>query len=70
MKRASYREGVDWIAQNDNAGEGDDTDVIAGYISTLLLADLFGVEPGQAAVDINNRRAKLGLPYGSIVSFL
>ena len=41
MRRASYRAGVYWIAMNDEPGEGSQ-EVVAGFISTLLLADLFG----------------------------
>jgi hypothetical protein len=57
MRRASYREGVSWIAMND---EPIDTDVesIAGYISTLLLADLFGKSPDDVAADIKKHRLR------------
>lgn len=51
MRHASYRRGVEWIALNDEAGSSDAEDV-AGYISTLLLADLFGVEPERVARDV------------------
>ncbi len=37
MKRASYRVGVQWIADNDEALDRD-AESIAGYISTILLA--------------------------------
>jgi hypothetical protein len=40
-KRASYRFGVRWIAENDEP-ESVDVEEVAGYVSTLLLADLFG----------------------------
>lgn len=72
IKQASYREGVEWIALNDNAG-GDDPrtcrtdgeaqramrENIAGYVSTLLLADLFGADPALVAHDIFRKRAEL-----------
>lgn len=58
-KRASYREGVDWIARNDNAGNGDDVDAIASYISTALLADLFGKNDYEAACDIMKARERV-----------
>ena len=54
--RASYRAGVAWIAFNDNAGEGDSIQEVAEYISTLLLADLFGADPYEVARDIVTRR--------------
>ncbi len=70
-KRASYREGVEWIALNDNAGgdspktcgrDGEAQRVmrenIAGYVSTLLLADLFGADPLKVAGDIFRVRAQ------------
>lgn len=59
MKHASYRFGVEWIAQNDAPGDGDDAEALAGYISVLLLADLFGVEPAKVASDVLKRRAVL-----------
>ena len=85
-KRASYREGVEWIALNDNAGDDDPekcgTDGeaqremignIAGYISTLLLADLFGADPAMVAHDIFRKRAqaaekvRLGFLSGELI---
>lgn len=48
MKRASYREGVEWIAVNDEPAETD-INVIAELISTVLLADLFGKDPMDVA---------------------
>ena len=41
MRRASYRTGVAWVAENDEPNELD-AEIIAGFISTSLLADLFG----------------------------
>jgi hypothetical protein len=39
--RASYRRAVEWIAANDNAGDNEDVDALSGYLSVLLVADLF-----------------------------
>ncbi len=39
-----YRKGVEWIALNDEP-EDLDPESVAGYISTSLLADLFGKDP-------------------------
>ncbi len=50
-KRASYREGVRWIAENDEP-DGLNADVVAWNISTLLLADLFEKDPLVVATDI------------------
>lgn len=60
MKRASYRQGVEYIALNDNDGGSDrlEVDSIAGYISTVLLADLFDVLPERVARDIIRYRLK------------
>jgi hypothetical protein len=55
MKRASYREGVAWIALNDEPTQID-ASVIAEMISVTLLADLFGVSPERVAADIVKAR--------------
>lgn len=57
-KRPSYFEAVSWIARNDNAGNGDSRADIEGYISTLLVADLFGADPYLVSVDIARARHK------------
>lgn len=54
----SYRFGVEWIALNDNAGNGDSAEDVAGYISTALLADLFGVDTSKVAADIMRVRER------------
>lgn len=60
MKRASYRQAVEWIALNDNTGGGERADEIASYVSTLLVADLFGVEPEKVGKDIERARVREG----------
>ncbi len=57
MKRASYREGVAWIAENDEPTE-DASEVIAYFVTSLLLADLFGVEPERVGRDVLRYRKK------------
>jgi hypothetical protein len=63
-RRASYRVGVRWIADNDNAGEDDAgnpdaEDNVAAYISTALLADLFNVSTERIAAEVMRiRRAQ------------
>lgn len=59
MKRASYREGIRWIAKND---EPEDTDParVAGMISVALLGDLFGKAPEQVARDVVAARLHAG----------
>ena len=56
MKRRGYRFGVAWIADNDEPADLDPCSV-AGYISTLLLADLFSVKPERVAADVVRHRA-------------
>jgi hypothetical protein len=62
MKRAGYRAGIEWIAVND---EPTDTnpETIADYISSMLLADLFGVEPKRVGRDVARYRAKHSADY-------
>jgi hypothetical protein len=58
VKRASYRDGIAWIALNDNAGSDDGVEDIAGYISTCLLADLFEKNTADVAKAILRYRQK------------
>jgi hypothetical protein len=57
VKRAGYRAGVAWIAVNDEPTDRD-AESIAGYVSTLLLADLFEIEPARVAADVLRAREK------------
>lgn len=68
--RASYRQGVEWIALNDEPNDLDPEN-IAGYISTLLLADLFHKDPLDVARAIVRKRVQhgLGADEGSGMSF-
>jgi len=59
MKRASYREAVRWIAGNDNDGNGDDLTTVSEYISTALVADVFGTDVDRVAADVMRERAKV-----------
>ena len=52
MQRGSYRFAVEWIALNDNAGDGDESKQISGYLTVALLADLFGVLQERIAKDV------------------
>jgi len=60
MKRASYRNGVIWIAYNDEPGETD-PEAIGSLISVMLLADLFGVDYKKVVKDIVKCRDKIGV---------
>ena len=59
-KRASYRGGIEWIAQNDETSESD-PETMSTMISVLLLADLFGKEPVKVARDVIRYRTEEGL---------
>ena len=58
-KRPSYRDGVEIIALNDDAEEMD-PEVVAGYVSVMLLAELFGRERERVAADVVRRRGEGG----------
>jgi len=45
----TYKRAVAWIAWNDNDGDGGDEELIANYLSTALVADLFGKPVEQVA---------------------
>lgn len=58
-RRPTYGDAVLWLAQNDEVAEHD-TDAIDGFVTTLLAADLFGVEPRTLATDILRARHGAG----------
>lgn len=55
-RRPSYGRAVQWIADNDSPGDDESVPRIAEYISTLLVADLFGARPVQVAIDVVRTR--------------
>jgi hypothetical protein len=61
VKRASYRDAVDWIAQNDSAGDAghDDPETVASLVSSVLVADIFDVPAERIGRDVVRRRAAL-----------
>lgn len=64
MKRASYREAIEWIAQNDSAGvtpDNADVEAAQDLITAVLVAEIFGVEPAEVGRDIVRRRKMLGI---------
>lgn len=64
MKRASYRDAVDWIANNDSAGDPDalDAEAAGSLVSAVLVADIFEVPSDKVGADIVRRRRKLFPP--------
>lgn len=57
VKTPSYKFAVQWIADNDNDVDLD-AELIQEYITTALIADMFGVSTQAVAVDIARRRMK------------
>lgn len=65
MTRRGYRYAVEWIALNDDAGGGASSSEIAGYVSTGLVADLFGKDQRDVALDVYRFRQKVGYEVGA-----
>lgn len=66
--KKQYLYAVRWITENDNSGNGDSEEEIAGYVTTCLVADLFGVDNAQVAADVVTERRVSGLTVGAIRS--
>jgi hypothetical protein len=60
MKRASYREAIAWVAENDSAGESTalELDEVGALVSAGLVADIFRVSTDKVAKDIVRYRRK------------
>lgn len=58
-RKPAYGDAVLWLAMNDETQEHDQ-EAIAGFVTTLLAADLFGVEPRTLANDIIRARHGAG----------
>lgn len=58
MKRASYRDAVDWIAQNDSGADPGALDpvTVSELVSSVLVADIFGVDVLKVGADVVRRR--------------
>lgn len=61
MKRASYRNAIDWIAQMDSpADDGSlDPETVKELVSSALVADIFDCEPIKVGNDVVRRRKAL-----------
>lgn len=58
MKRASYRDGIDWIARNDDTCWIDEPDAdgkVTLSVTASLLADLFDVSQERVTKDIRRK---------------
>lgn len=58
MKRASYRDAVQWLAYNDDTQWLNDSDPIES-VSTALVADLFGVSVERVTADLRRAVARV-----------
>jgi hypothetical protein len=64
-RRPTYAQAVEWLAHEDNAGAGDSVEEISSYVTTHLVADLFGAETTRdVAEDVARERRKAGLDVG------
>jgi len=63
MKRASYRDAIDWIAQNDSPGDVDNNipSTVGQLVSSSIIADIFGVDHMKVGKDVCRRRLSLEL---------
>lgn len=60
MKRASYREAIEYIAMNDSLGDFDAFDWVSvqNLVTARLVAEIFKVEPEKVGKDIVKVRDK------------
>jgi hypothetical protein len=60
MKRASYRDAINWVARNDSAGDLDalDPEIAGSLVSAILVADIFEVTSTRVGADIVRVRRK------------
>jgi hypothetical protein len=61
MKRASYRDAIDWIAQNDSPADDGSFEpaTVQCLVSAVLVADIFDVPHERVGRDIVKRRVAL-----------
>jgi hypothetical protein len=61
VKRASYREAIAWISDNDSGGDADalDPEVAGSLVSAVLVADIFDVPSEKVGADIVRYRKKV-----------
>lgn len=61
MHRPSLKSAIEWIALNDAPGDDDalDVEAVAGYVTTVMVADLFDVENTRVARRVVEYRKRL-----------
>ena len=52
-----YRRLIEWISMNDNDGEADPIEQLAGYLTVKLVADCYDLTCRQVAEDVFAIRA-------------
>lgn len=64
MKRASYRAAIAWIADNDGDGDYErlEPEHVSFLISSVLVADLFDVDPERVGRDVIAYRSQVQCP--------
>lgn len=58
LKRASYRDAIDFIAQNDEPAEQDE-EMVSCLTTVVLVASIFGTDTDRVARDVVRLRKKL-----------
>jgi len=60
MKRASYKQAIEFVANEDSAGDGDalDANEVQWLITAVLVADIFDVPNEKVGKDIVAYRKK------------
>ena len=60
VRRASYREAIAWIAENDSLGDADafNPAIVADLTTVVLVADVFGHTASKVGQDVVNYRDK------------
>lgn len=58
MKRASYRQAIQWIADNDSSGDDLTEEECGSLVSAVLVADIFDVPSDKVGADIYQARKK------------
>lgn len=63
MKRASYRDAIDFIAQMDSPADDEslEPETVKNLVSSILVASIFDCEPIKVGTDVVRRRKVLGI---------
>lgn len=60
MKRASYKNAINFIAFNDGWGDklALDPNYVRGFVSVILISKIFDIKPEKVALDVVKLRLK------------